>query len=122
MTEAIILPTDEEEAANFLEQEGLVFDLNATIRAHAEIIIDLQDMGAMYQYVLATRERARDAMMEIMRTDPTDAVRIAQLQMTYQKWTDVIDHIASVREEADNAEKYIKENFDGEDSPDAPQD
>lgn len=121
MTNAFIQPPSEEEAANFIEQEALLIDINNAVRAHAEVIIDLQDMGAMYRYVMATRANARDAVMEIMRADPHDAVRIAQLQAVYQKWTDVIEHIAAVRDDAEAAENATKEIFDADEEVTDPQ-
>ena len=119
MSDAFILEPDEEEAAALVEREGILIDLNAAIRAHAEIVVDLQDMGAMYRYVMATRAEARDAVIEVMRTDPRDVVRIAQLQAIYQRWTDVIEHIAAVRDDGKAAEETTKEIFGAqEESPD----
>ncbi len=103
--------SEEDQYAQFLETEG---------RLSAEVMIDLQDRGPLYLYVMERLAAAQQAMNGLVHCDPNDTVAIAQFQGVIHEWTNACDFINSFLERGEQAAQQIKEQFsDDNPHPDA---
>lgn len=82
----------------------------ATTRA-AEVMVDLQQHGALYQYVLARRSAAARALRQLAEADPTSSTEIMQLQATVRLYTDACSFIDQALAAGEQAEAIINEEF-----------
>lgn len=88
-----------------------IVHLNQMSRKAAEVMIELQDKGALYDYVLETREEALEALHNLVFVDPENPIEITKLQSVIRRYSDVCAWINSRLEDGEVARDTIKEEF-----------
>ena len=107
------------EAELFEDGRTALRTLDEASRLTAEVIIDLQDKGALYAYVMEKREEAAKAMLALADANPTDTATIIELQATIRPYRDACAWIHRKLDEGEEiAEQINQENTSDESYPD----
>lgn len=89
--------------------------LDEITRVTAEVIIDIQDKGALYRYALDKRNDAITAMQVLSSAPPTDTPAIIEQQAVIRLYTDVCDWIHRSIDEGEQIAEEINSKEYGRD-------
>ena len=103
------LHNEEDTLEDYLET---ITEIEGATRRAAEVIIDLQDKGPLYHYLVSVRADAVEALRDLVRAEPTGAAAIAALQVRARNFTNVCQWINSCLEEGELADRHIQEHYD----------
>lgn len=109
---------DYREEAELFEDEALSRQaLNKAARGAAEVIIDLEDRGALYNYIKGVRAEAAEAAVKLFAVDPTDTKKIYELQKLCNLYIDAVGFIHARLSDGEDVENAIKEDFGEDEQP-----
>jgi len=91
--------------------------LNRAASEGAGVIIDLQDKGPLYKYVLERRKRAATALRGLVDCEPTDAAGISAYQTIVREYVTAVDWIAGMLAAGAAADNAILEEYGPEAVP-----
>jgi hypothetical protein len=105
--------------ADLFEDEALARKaLHDAARGAAEVMLDLEDRGALYKYVIEVRDEAATAMVALCKVDPTNIKKIIELQQVANLYIDVTGFIHRRLKDGEDVEHAINEDFgEDEDQP-----
>ena len=104
-----------EDQSSYLANEAELFEEDAAVRramdlvtrAAAEVIIDLQDKGALYQYVASVRQEAVEAMIKLADADPTNTAAIIEYQAQIRLYFNACEFIRRTIDEGREVAEMI---------------
>lgn len=110
---------DYRDEAELFEDEALARKaLDDAARGAAEVILDLEDRGALYHYVVEVRDEAAAAMVALCKVDPTNTKKIIELQRVALLYIDATTFIHQRLKDGEDVEQSIAEDFgEDEDQP-----
>lgn len=94
-----------------LEEAESLAQLGRHTTLAAQVMFDLQQHGALYQYALQRRTVAKEAIAALIAADAKDAVTIARLQAQARSYVEICDFVEQALIVGRNAEDFIRENF-----------
>lgn len=102
---------DEEFASSVLEREYQRRHLETRGREAAEVMIDLEQHGPLYQYMRLRRKQAEEAMLNLVDVSPGEPARIATLQASVREYLLIANWIEGVQQDGDAAAQEIEEVY-----------
>ena len=81
-------------------------------RKAGDIIADSMDKGPLYKFLIASKNRANEAMEKFAYSDPTNVSNLVELQVQVRTYIDLLQWVESQLEGGKIAEDYIAEEYD----------
>lgn len=88
-----------------------IIQINRVTTAAANIEMELESRGPLYDYLLDARHGAVSALTALVTVDPRDSVEITRLQQQALRFSDICEHIRGTMEYAKEADKFINEEY-----------
>ena len=88
-----------------------ITNINKATTAAANIEMELENRGPIYNLLMGARNDSVSALIDILATDPRDSVEISRLQQEAKSFSKMCDHIRGTMEYAKEADKFIKEEY-----------